>query len=459
MITWFIILLSATLLNVAFFCSHSAGIVIIPALALLVITLMRAPLKRPVSMALLWGGCVFMPHFLWLYALLNNKSTAGTWCALLLYGVVVVYFVGTFVIWFWFTHKIMVVISAQMVRDTSLRSVPHHERAKYLEYCQSEQTLPAYPCEQTLSTCPREQTLPAYPCEQTLPARPEEPHCSFSYNRRLEGFLIILFILISMFTYYQLIETVSLSPFVGYQEGYPFLNPLIPLAPLFTQVQQPSTQHIHYIQPIKSTHNPMIDGQIIFHHLSKQTYGDANIIVAPESFFSFPINMYPQNIALWSCVIPPQAYFVFGTQWKEGNKRYQVICCLHDTKIFFMYRKQHLIAFVECMPPWFKKNSFLRSLFLNNSEECQISSMSLDHIKLNNQTVSLKLCSEFFFIKYNSDTNGVTMVFFLINDHWFVDYFRKIIENLACVKSLWLNVPILYVGHSSCKLISRKGFA
>lgn len=269
-----------------------------------------------------------------------------------------------------------------------------------------------------------------------------------------------IFILASISCFYIVITHVSLSPFVGHREGYPFLNPCIPLARTImyftntTVTNNPATLPLLYLKPMPSSDHPGIDGQRHFHALCNQKLTSKKIIIAPESFFPFPINEYPEIVALWSCALPTGSTFIFGSQWQDASKRYQTACCITNHQLTCLHHKHHLINFVECMPAWYNQIACLQALFLHNAQDLSVSNASLKVFRHHGTNIMIQICSEFFFTSLNIDSIKPNYIFLLINDRWFVAYFRKIIENLACIKSVWLNMPVVYVGHSSYKLIS-----
>ena len=447
-------LLSALCVNLSFFYPDHFGLLIIIGLFLLAYLLMIKVLPQALLCATIWSVCVFPLHFIWLYALLINRSEASMMQALLLYGIIVMYFMGTFVAWFCGTRWVMKGLDPR-IREDDVDKVmkglkPTYAKASAGRQVQDEKS-------KSLRSSFVTSFLRLFTSSSRM--RGSKPFIALlTSSSRMRGskpFSIILSLL-SMLLYHLFISHISLTLITGYKEGYPFLNPCIPLAKLITK-EKIIPSSIHYLKPIKSYNHPIADGQKIFHALTKQNISNKKIIVAPESFFNFPMNRFPSLVALWSCIIPADTFFIFGSQWEEDNHLYQVACCLHKQKFTWVYRKKHLIAFVEQMPPLFSSTSWLRALFLHNVQEFKQAPIQNPIINVHDQKIMVQLCSEFFFTKVKTDTDNLTMIFFLVNDSWFVDYFRKIMENLACIKSVWLNTPVLYVGHNHCKLVSRKG--
>lgn len=332
--------------------------------------------------ALSWSGLVFIPHFIWIYALVRHHTNASLFLAVGLYVVVVVTFIVVFTCWVWFSSRIVSFISTK-------------------------------------------------------------------WGRVVGG-------LLSMVMYYLMVSHLGLTMFTGYQEGYPFLNPCIPLAGLLTD-ELPLPNHFLYLAPQQSCHHPGGDGQVVYHQLTRLVQAHHRVIIAPESFFNFPINLYPSTLALWCCALPPRSIFIFGCTWQEGERLYQAVCGINRDGIVYLYRKKHLIAFVEHMPYFMRNIGWLRSLFLDGVNEFVPHASDSPYLAFEHEDAMICLCSEFFFTKTTIMNEQVKSILFLLNDRWFIDYFRKIIDNLACIKSVWLNSPVLYVGHNNCKLVARKG--
>lgn len=59
--------------------------------------------------------------------------------------------------------------------------------------------------------------------------------------------------------------------------------------------------------------------------------------------------------------------------------------------------------------------------------------------------IAPRICSEFFYEDFNCDEDKVVCLF--INDSWFIPYFRKIMKNLALLKTRKTKNLFLYVGY------------
>ncbi|MFH0898155.1 MAG: hypothetical protein V1855_01110 [bacterium] len=408
-----ITLLSALLFNSAFFFSDQLGILVIFACVLLwSLFFQQQHIKTYARAGALWGLAVYVPHFAWLYILLKTKSCAPWWLAWSLYGFVVCY--ATIITVFWFVG------TAALLKILPIKK-------------------------STIGT----------------------------------GMVVSLM----MFIYFFFLNTYCLW-FVGKAEGYPFINPLIPLArytlffktfsyicTFITYGVDCKPPEIHdwnmvYLKPVerltsqhlsKSAHT-----QHVFHQLScvAADFPNANIVVAPESFFPYPLKTSDSVISLWGCALPKGVHFLFGGCLQDSkNHFYQAIFHLYNGKIVNYYKKKHCVPFVEKMPAFFEKCTILRTMFLRDSYEMCQATKDVKHDLFTLESlgsVAPLICSELFYchhlLQACQDQRGAG-IFFFVNDSWFVEYFRKIMENLAYIKTAQLQNRVLWVGHFSCKKI------
>ena len=410
-----ITLLSALSLSVAFFLPDSLGFLIIVSFVLLFYSFLAFSQKQRLQWVYagsLWGSVVFGSHFIWLYVLLATKSNASSMLALGLYLFVVVYATATAVVWFFITGYLLQKSNRLFIRCATVGITT------WL--------------------------------------------CFLFYDRY------------SLF-------------FMGKSEGYPFFNPLIPLARyalvmrVFSflcgvmygrEVMPPERcYNLIYLKPapehVRADKNAV--AQHVYHQLATSISATGTespvVLVAPESFFSFPLNCSEDVCRLWQCVLPKNFHLLLGSQYLGDQKDvYQAVYHICKKNIVGTHRKKHCVAFVEKMPPFFKKCTILRTLFLHNHKdltEFQDKDVFKTFRITPDQGVIPLLCSEFFYesnvrdllnTMQNDDT--IRRVFFFVNDSWFVGYFRKIMENLTYVKATQLGVSITWIGHFSCKQIS-----
>jgi apolipoprotein N-acyltransferase len=301
---------------------------------------------------LLWGCTIFSMHFVWLLMFFLDKLKFGLCVAVLAYAFAVIYLSVTSAIWFVVTGKIF------------------------------ESNILAVFCRRTGIRCIAMQL------------------CAF---------------LLLCYSYFYLLENYALW-FLGRAEGYPFLNPLIPLVNFrfFANVlilagrlfsgepvlapMSPSEQALHnieiiYLKPDMVLHNQNSTDQkkerpnlVSYEYNIYRKLCDLKlwercnvpgnrtkqfIILAPESAFPFPLNMHPDVIELWSNVLPDNVHMILGTQQAFGEKLCQSVVWLNSCRIKKNYVKKHCVPFIERVPHFYKKIEFLRKFFLG--DVCQFS--------------------------------------------------------------------------------------
>ena len=396
---------------------------------------------------LLWGVLVFSVHFVWLLVLLLDKVKSGKCFAIFAYAFGITYFSLTSAIWF-------------MVSSFLIRKILCYYISQFFIY---------------LAAC---------------------------------------------YGYFYLLENYALW-WLGRIEGYPFLNPLIPLInfKLFTkslmftgilfsrgvnyasllteQLAKPDCFEFIYLKPeIVSVDQNLVGYEYqIYRKLcdlklwEKRDENKLFIIFAPESTFPFPLNTHPGAIELWSNVLPDNAHMLIGTQYKLEGKICQAVCWLKERRIKNFYVKKHCVPFVEKIPRFYKKLKTIQDVFLTRIFPEGVSQFSrakklrqqnyfefdfLDslHENIHDKIIFIpQICSELFFVssyKFFFDIareNSCSIqnnqqvvqsqhayIIFFANDSWFLNYFKKIMQDSARLKSVLSGVPLIYIGHKELKL-------
>ena len=252
----------------------------------------------------------------------------------------------------------------------------------------------------------------------------------FLFLKTKNLFIKILIFILSFYLYFYFI-TNKLLFFIDKNFGYPFINPLIPLARykiflflinifnlnfygnrvspdinLFLQKNK-----IIYVKPIiksfNNNYNANTMALMIYQQLAEldlykisKNY-ERLIIVTPESFFPYSLNEHPQILSLWQNALPENSIlFLTGQRSEEDNikKYYQTIYRIESGRIIDFYDKKHKFWFVEKVPKKFKKNEWSEKLFL--TEKCSFSKGRVNNkvFNINNQIKFIPVvCSEFFF--------------------------------------------------------------
>jgi len=366
-----------------------------------------------------WGLCVALFHFIWLYILLLTKSNASFFLATVLYLFIVLYF--SFITIFFF--------SLTIVFSILLTKFWHASFIKFFAFASG---------------------------------------------------LILYFLFL-----------LNCSLFIfGSVEGYPFINPLIPLAryKLFAylvcflstllgwhesynfKTNLPNDSKIFYIPCVTAKSreqriNPNYYSQKIYRHLcSLNLYEKSKqyknlIVVASESTFPFSLNQHLDQVSFWSNALPENAWFLLGTIKEQGEKIYQSIAFVNRGLIIKFYDKKHLIPFTEKLRGKWKIFNWAQTLFLDEKQQfSKGKNLEKKSFEIGTDLCIIpQVCSEFFWLFGRKDCcfdglNGdkVKIVFLFVNNGWFINYFRKIMENLVYLKTLKFGIPILYIANKNC---------
>jgi apolipoprotein N-acyltransferase len=116
------------------------------------------------------------------------------------------------------------------------------------------------------------------------------------------------------------------------------------------------------------------------------------------------------------------------------------------------YDKKHVVPFVEKIPNKWKHIAWLRGLFLQEKGEFSVAKKKKhDCFCISKELIIVpQMCSELFMkngIINKKENNVHAIVFFFVNDSWFVDYFKEVLKSVSRLKSIDFNLPILYISH------------
>lgn len=390
------ILLLATLFNSAFFFSSSFGWVIVIALILLFFLQKKLVYKNSAQnfcAGFFWGIVAFALHFIWLYELLLTKSQASKLLSLVIFVFCVLYFSIFSGLWFLFIRIIFY----------------------------------------------------------------------FSHI-----FCISFFCSTTIFFWF--IEKYSFFIF-GRVEGYPFLNPLLPLARYktflflyslfffnFPQQHELKDTKIFYLKPVPRAGelSPAVVGQMIYQKLSALNLNQYSakyknlIVVAPETSFPFALNKHMEMLNFWNNTLPKNAHLLLGSQREENEKLFQTLFYINSCRIMQFYDKTHKVPFTEKIPKKWKNFNFSRRLFLNGKEEFHKGDLQNKFFKISEEIIIVpRICSDIFFKSIHAPSiKTANFIFVFVNDSWFMNYFKQIMENFVCLKQRQLDIPFLYITHS-----------
>ncbi len=254
----------------------------------------------------------------------------------------------------------------------------------------------------------------------------------------------------------------------GMSGGYPFASPCIPLAHLLCAVDE-SEQIIQQV-PVPYTQDgtrkrypPLALSQYYFHQLCQKTQNrKEGLFVAAESAYPFALNTMPEIISFFSSALNEEQHLLLGSVYSVGpNQDFQALYWITHSGLRDIYLKKHAVPFFERMPTFLKKCTTLRAVLNAEHDFCTDTEKEAVLWRI---TPSLQLrpaiCSEFFLGSYRFAQSAATkdsVVMLVVNDGWYVAYFRKIMENLTQLDAVRLGVRIVYVGHFTTKVMLPKG--
>ncbi len=265
--------------------------------------------------------------------------------------------------------------------------------------------------------------------------------------------------------------------------GYPFLNPLIPLAKykwflfFYSLVFSFNNKNINKITPdffknnkiihlkpvIKSYNNKfnaITAGQMVYHqlsnlNLSKYSNKYKNIILlAPETYFPYSLNENKDIVKLWGSVLYENSYLFLGSQRREKSNKnsykiMQSIFLLKSGRIIDYYDKKHRTLFAEKIPSNCKKSKWSTSLFLDGKKKFHVGrQINKTFYFPGGLNIIPKVCSELFYKIDLQNTNRSDFIFFFVNDSWFMPYFKQIMKNLTALIACEVRLPVFYINHS-----------
>lgn len=266
-------------------------------------------------------------------------------------------------------------------------------------------------------------------------------------------------------------------------DGYPLLNPLIPLCsyrlfvrfvclisscvigPNYFDSLSSVDKSFAYLKPLNNRGNswmkhPSILGQQVYHHLcdakNNRLSDNVRIYCAPESFFPYSVNKFDALIDFWATVLSEQEILILGGQSEFNGKVHQSAFFIHKRRIKKIYVKKHLVPFFEKTPLFWRflgcKGSILCADVDNFSYH---KNRSFDKVFLVDSHLMLlpQLCSEFIWVhkvkcfrRWLTKSN-VPVIVWLVNDSWFIPSFRKILQLAGILRAAWIGLPVIYVGH------------
>lgn len=407
---WYIIILSAVLYSISFFIETLCWSIVLSPIPLWYVFMRMTNVLQACYAGLLWGIAVFGSINWWLFILLYTHGDVSLVTAAVAYAVIILYCAST--VAFWFSCLWWWMIAASL-------------RFRYVGV----------------------------------------------------GLLSI--------GYFCFIEYAILFP-LGKVQGYPFMMPYVPLAKSYLFLKlcallawlcngiQPAGHawqnyiELRYLAPVLNKqvgdiykYNPCAVGQELYrqvcHNQTMYRKGKEIIFVGAESLYPFVINNHEAITSLWCSALEKHQLLMIGSYYEYRSKLYQTVFSWDQSRIMHFYVKKHCVPFVEKIHyPW-RRLECLKELFLKGrrffarGKHCigeQIFTVAKGRV-----TIIPQICSELFmkttrgYIQHQASCSKKNVIFFFVNDSWFVCYFKRLMRNSAHFKAIWWGVDIVYIGH------------
>lgn len=211
-----------------------------------------------------------------------------------------------------------------------------------------------------------------------------------------------------------------------------------------------------YVQPPpKTLNNPLERAEEINMRIIKelQRKPSATCILMPESSFAYCLNNFPEIIELWGINALSQGYTLcIGSYRSDTCNEYNGFLLLRGCRITESYDKRFLMPFVEKLPWFMKKFSWIKNLFLKSTNEFSCGRGPRKSFLLcDTLLVEPLVCSDLYLQPYTECTSltSSTPILLLVNDSWFsMRYAQKLMYLYAIYYAMYSKRDILYIGHT-----------
>ncbi len=264
------------------------------------------------------------------------------------------------------------------------------------------------------------------------------------YLGTLSYWIIIISVNISIANLYRKCDRVTLT----------FLILFIGFPALFYQYAHKTylkKETMFYMQPTWNDKN--LTPVQMFHEIGRQldqvamNHPDVQFVFIPESGFPCNLLHWGKKLDCWTSLFSDTTTIFIGSHRYDQDKVFNSLYQICDGKIINIYDKQHLVLGVERIPLWLP---LLSGLF--TTSDCVFSYPLHDQSNMIMAGFQPVICSEMFYgtKKILKDTP----VLFVCNDSWFsLDYAQELAKRCARLCNLKHRVPIVYVASDSWEII------
>jgi apolipoprotein N-acyltransferase len=218
----------------------------------------------------------------------------------------------------------------------------------------------------------------------------------------------------------------------------------------------------HVQPPARAITHPLEQAEEINIRILKtiQTKPQTTCVLMPESSFTHCLNAFPEASELWGINALSQGCILcIGSYRSDTQNEYNVLYRQKLCRITNHYDKHFLMPFVEKIPNFCRKISWIRNLFLKINKEF---SPKKDSSQLFYLTSSLsaypRICSDIYMAEqsFNTYPQDNHPILFAVNDSWFsMQYAQHLMFLYAILYAMQNHKDVLYVGHRFGCWISR----
>lgn len=219
---------------------------------------------------------------------------------------------------------------------------------------------------------------------------------------------------------------------------------------------------IGYVSPLQEVSGyPLDDAQKINKKISLllDAHPEKKIIIMPESSFPFPLNNYPEVIALWQQnALSRGAYLCIGSHKSSRGYLYNTLYFVSPNEISEDYVKKKLMPFTEYLPALWRNSSHLKALFLKDKKEFSPDFFAEKQTVLAGHSFMPYICSEIYFETKKRTTPNSCIDLCVVNDAWFSTHYLRVLMMLFVqYKAIEHQRDSIYVGHYSGTYSTKAG--
>lgn len=330
----------------------------------------------------------------------------------------------------------------------------------------------------------------------------------------MQSYLLMAW-LIAIYKYLYILENISLWPF-GQSEGYPLLNPLIPLT------AYPASLSLVYIlgsqtvilvllataasivwlivsktvraliicstcisfwlisialyYPINDSIPTWLDTVVALPEvflnndspfkarnqaivtLSRliKKFPQVTVVITPESAFYAHQLQDTEIHSLFDCThLGKNIHILMGSFRWDNGQYYNCLYWINNGTIKYSFKKRHAMLLTERIPAFFNQSD-IKQHYFTSTPPITISTEKRPLFEITNQIVLVPyLCSELFFNTEADDFYPFDSLVAICNDRWCWHYFAEIMHHAARLKAITWQRPILYISfyhHTYCSL-------